>query len=169
MANISRLWGLIKIPLLTTLLALTWLLPAQYAAAECLIVNFKNGTSTSFDINDRPEVSFDASQMIIKSQALEATYDVETVETFTFGSEAGVLNSILEKGEVRIVYKNSECVEISGLEAQTPAYLHSLSGVTQAAIQADSSGTATFNLSLLAKGVYIITTCNSQSFKIIKR
>ena len=114
-------------------------------------------------------MSFDASQMIIKSQALEATYDVETVDTFTFGSEAGVLNSILEKGEVRIVYKNSECVEISGLEAQTPAYLHSLSGVTQAAIQADSSGTATFNLSLLAKGVYIITTCNSQSFKIIKR
>ncbi len=107
--------------------------------------------------------------MIIKSQALEATYDVETVDTFTFGSEAGVLNSILEKGEVRIVYKNSECVEISGLEAQTPAYLHSLSGVTLAAIQADSSGTATFNLSSLAKGVYIITTCNSQSFKIIKR
>ena len=168
MANITRLWGLIKIPLLTTSLAITWLLPTQYATAECLIVNFKNGTSTSFDINDRPEVSFDASQMIIKSPALETAYDVETVDTFTFGLEGGVLNPILEKGEVRIVYKNSDCVEISGLDAQTPAYLHSLSGVTLAAIQADSNGTASFNLSALAKGVYIISTCNSQSFKIIE-
>ena len=122
----------------------------------------------SFDINDRPEVSFDASQMIIKSPALETAYDVETVDTFTFGLEGGVLNPILEKGEVRIVYKNSDCVEISGLDAQTPAYLHSLSGVTLAATQADSNGTASFNLSALAKGVYIISTCNSQSFKIIK-
>lgn len=75
MSVYTRFIRLMKIPL-KSLAVVALLLSTLSVSAEYLIVNFRNGTTTSFDLNDRPDVTFSDSRMTIKYAEFEATYEV---------------------------------------------------------------------------------------------
>ena len=120
MSVYTRFIRLMKIPLKSLAVA-ALLLSTLSVSAEYLIVNFRNGTTTSFDLNDRPDVTFSDSRMTIKYAEFEATYEVKDVDTFTFGDKRDMLNPVLGENETRLVCRDRDYIEIRGLDEGTVA------------------------------------------------
>lgn len=166
MSIFTRFIHLMKIPTAGVLIAAALILSAIPVSAEYLIVNFKNGSTTSFDLNEKPDVSFDKTQMLIKSSAIETSYNVNDVEKFTFDDKLGVLDKVLGENETRIIYRDRDYIEIHGLESANAVTLYSVAGQSIMTARADDSGVVAFDLSPLAHGVYIIFVSTGQTFKI---
>lgn len=145
----------------------TALLLSQGASAEYLIVSFRDGTTTSFDLEDRPVVSLQSPKMIIRAGSVEAEYDSDSVETFVIGDPGGTA-PVLAKDEIRLTYRDRNNAGVSGLDPGSSVILYSIDGKAIATTAADSEGSAWLDLSGLAKGSYIISITNGQSFKIIR-
>lgn len=143
------------------------LLISQGAAAEYLIVSFRDGTTTSFDLEDRPVVSLQTPMMTIKASTVEAEYDCDSVEKFVIG-DPGSTAPALAEGETRLTYRDRNSASVSGLEPGTRVTLYSTDGKTAASAVADASGSVTLDLSALSAGTYIISVSNGQSFKLIR-
>ncbi len=73
------------------------LLISQGAAAEYLIVSFRDGTTTSFDLEDRPVVSLQTPMMTIKAGTVEAEYDCDSVEKFVIGDPGSTAPALAEE------------------------------------------------------------------------
>lgn len=165
MSVYTRFIRLMKIPL-KSLAVVALLLSTLSVSAEYLIVNFRNGTTTSFDLNDSPDVTFSDSRMTIKYAEFEATYEVKDVDTFTFGDKRDMLNPVLGENETRLVCRDRDYIEIRGLDEGTVAMLYSVSGQMIMSVCVDDVGIAAFDISSLSGGVYILSTSTGQTFKI---
>lgn len=150
-------------------LAAALMLSAQAISADnFLIVRFQDGTTTSFNLSHRPNVTFDGNQMVISSEEMETYYDVARVQRFSFGDETNKITPVLTENEVRLTYTSPESATISGLKQGAKVSLFSTNGIMLMDLTADASGVAELNLSSLPKGVYIISVPNGQSFKIAR-
>lgn len=140
---------------------------SQVAAAEYLEVSFRDGTTVSFDLNDRPVVSLGESLMTIKSGTVEVEYKSDTVRTFAIREGSGVSEAV-RQGEIRLIYRERDRVSVTGLDCGVTVFLYSTNGRMEASAVADEAGDISFNLESYPKGAYIISTNNGQSFKIIR-
>lgn len=157
-----------KIPPAVGVWATGILLASQSVAAESLIVSLRDGTSASFELDQRPNLFFEASRLIVRTGNMETTYDADAVSKFTFGNPSGVLNPVLNQGETRLVFMDRDYASVSGLEEGTVVSVYTIGGRLAATERACETGVVAFDLSAYASGVYIISISNGQTYKIVK-
>lgn len=155
-----------RIPHVVVALAAS-LLVSPAAVADYLEVNFRDGTTTSFDLSDRPNVSLVDTRMIIKAGTAEAEYESALVATFYIKDGSGIAETVMP-GETRLTYRDRDRASVSGLDAGMTVFLYSADGRLIESTSADMAGEVSFDLSSLPKGAYIISINNGQSFKIIR-
>lgn len=132
-----------------------------------LIVNFKNGSKTSFVLADKPVVKFDDKKINIKADIIMADYAMAEVRNFVFGdvSEATIAE-VASDNEIRYVFVNPDEFVAAGLSAGDCMTVASVNGVVVMTGVADNDGSVTLDLSSLPHGVYVVTAPNKQAIKI---
>lgn len=148
-------------------LTLAFIPAMAFAVDDALVVTYKNSQTFSYVLADRPNVTFDGTQLFIKSDVFDDTHSMADIKTFTFADLSEI--SDVAADERRIVFTDAASVTLEGFAAGTAVSVSDMSGrvVISSAVAADS--TATIDISQLPAGVYVIATADGKSYKILKR
>lgn len=144
-------------------------LTALASQQEMLKVIFKNGQHQSYLLSDRPKVTFDGSTMFIQSPSLQATHKIADVHKFVFEAADPASVPTVDKNECRLTFIDGTNVILEGHHAGTQVVVTDINGRAVKTLTTDSSGNARIDISDLIPGVYIITTGDGKSYKIMKR
>lgn len=142
---------------------------AVESVAHTLVITKKSGETVEYKFADRPVATFAGEDMTI-TLALTGqsfAYPMAQVATLTVTPQTlGVDDAALASTAVTFEYDGTT-LTCRGLSAGATVALYNLGGTALASTAAASDGTATIDLSNLAKGVYVISA-GAESFKFIK-
>lgn len=131
-------------------------------AAQVVKVTSSEGTTTEFELNDKPVINYNAEgNLQITAGEQQVTMPGDDTYTCTIGEATGIKS--VAANTMRVSIHGTEIV-ISGLTEGTIATVYSLSGMQISQAQADTQGTAV--LTADTKGSIAIINVNNQSFKI---
>ena len=156
---------------LPTVLALLSL--GSFAATPGVTFLFSNGQKATFAFASKPEIVVTSDGLTITSStSSDVSYSFADVQKFYF--DDGVTNGIQQiEGTTsahRPVFNYADgVVTISGMASGERLDVVALSGSKVSATKADARGDASVNLSSVPTGVYIVSTSNGVSFKLLKK
>lgn len=158
---------MIRIRLLMLLLAA--MLPlAGIHAGSVLVVELNGGSTERFALQDKPELTMSGTKLVVKSTAVEKSYERSAVRSFYF-EDSGT--GIEELKDNTISYRQTGVNQflISGLSVDERVTVNNLSGQLFNQTVSQNGDEAFVNLSECPKGVYIIKIGKNNTIKIIKR
>lgn len=159
-----------KINRLATLLAIFLIfLPLSLASQEknTFVIYAKDGTKTSYALNEQPKLSFTETHLVITTNGIEVNYDLDNMEKFTYEySESSNVTDL--RTDNPIIKLDGENLLLSALPANSSISIYSSNGTLVFQKDIRQAGKYAFPLSNLEKGVYIIKT-NSLTHKILKK
>ena len=156
---------------LPTVLALLSL--GSFAATPGVTFLFSNGQKATFAFASKPEIVVTSDGLTITSStSSDVSYSFADVQKFYF--DDGVTNGIQQiEGTTsahRPVFNYADgVVTISGMASGERLDVVALSGKKVSATKADARGNASIDLGSAAAGVYIVSTSNGISFKLLKK
>lgn len=148
---------------------MVWSAVPQAAAddlKDCLIVHKHDGTRISYVLEDTPVVTFDAESMHIAAAAINDEHKIAEVEKFTFDKESAL--EAIRPGDYRITVTDRE-VLLEGFTPAATASITDMGGRVAQTVQIDTNGSATLTIAGYPTGVYIVSTTDGKTFKIIKK
>lgn len=152
-----------------TLLAVGASLSAMAAEQNLLVLIFHDGHKQSYVLADRPKVTFEGSTLHVDASAVSDTYTVAEVNKFVFDKGDATAIAPVSAGETRLTLTDGVHATLEGLTPGTAVRVYDLSGHTFQSAAADADGKAHVSLSGLQGGVYVISTADGKSYKILKR
>lgn len=131
-----------------------------------LVVKTKNGAETAFILKDKPNVTFEGTDLKVVTEKETVTFALSDVLRFTYIKKdpSGIDEKAVDPTEVG--YKDGVLV-ISQLKQGASVDIYSLDGKLLRQLTAHRSGTYRLNLSELPKGVYLVKADNV-TYKIMK-
>ena len=131
-----------------------------------LVVKLKNGAETTFFLKDKPNVTFEGTDLKVVSNKETVTLALSDVLRFTYVKKdaSGIDETVVDPTEVS--YDGGVLV-ISQLKQGASVDIYSLDGKLLRQLTAHHSGTYRLNLSELPKGVYLVKADNV-TYKIMK-
>ena len=143
-------------------------LTAHAGDYNVLVIQFADGTTQSYVLEERPNVTFDATKLYVRSKYVDDVHEYQNVKKFVFETHdlTGIKN--VQKDECRLTFIGGNMATVSGLPAGLSAMLCDTAGRNVLKAKADAAGSVTFNLQSLPTGAYIIALSNGKSFKILK-
>lgn len=153
-----------------TLLSIALLLVSLAAGADTvtsLVVLMKNGNTSTFELATKPQVTFDATNLMIHSEKEDVSIPLTDIVRYWFkiSDASGITEKDVDKSAID--YKGGTLV-LSGLKAGTEVHVYAADGREVQAMTARHDGTFRLSLSQLPTGVYIVKM-NSTTYKIMKR
>lgn len=141
---------------------------AQAGDYNVLVIQFADGTSQSYVLEERPNVTFDATKLYVRSKYVDDVHEYKNVKKFVFETHdlSGIKN--IQKDECRLTFIGGNMATVNGLPAGLSATLCDTAGRNVMKAKADATGTVNFQLQGLPAGTYIIALSNGKSFKILK-
>lgn len=132
-----------------------------------LVVKLKNGAETTFFLKDKPNVTFEGTDLKVVSNKETVTFALSDVLRFTYVKKdaSGIDETVVDPTEVS--YDGGVLV-ISQLKQGASVDIYSLDGKLLRQLTAHHSGTYRLNLSELPKGVYLVKADNV-TYKIMKQ
>lgn len=137
------------------------------AAETCLSVVMQTGERQQFILSEKPEVTFDGGNLVIKCSDAETAIprsDVSLIEFVDFSG--GVAD--MAGDDMVFSFTDNSTVTVSGRKVSAVSVVDLRGTVLKQAV-ADSSGQAVIDVASLASGVYIVVIQNYQSVKILKK
>lgn len=132
-----------------------------------LVVKLLSGETTDYYLYTKPKLLFTGSELIVKSDSYEASYQLSQLDRYYFiHSDINVVDS--PEGDTPGMSRNGERLVFSGLLPNATVSVYSTSGNEVGKVKATSDGCATLSLSPLPQGVYIVKYGNVTT-KIQKR
>ena len=143
-------------------------LTAHAGDYNVLVIQFADGTTQSYVLEERPKVTFDATKIYVRSKYVDDVHEYQNVKKFVFETHdlSGIKN--VKKDECRLTLIGGTTATVLGLPANLTATLCDTAGRNVLKAKADVAGSVTFNLQGLPAGAYIIALSNGKSFKILK-
>ncbi|MCM1111582.1 MAG: T9SS type A sorting domain-containing protein [Clostridium sp.] len=135
------------------------------ANAGLLTVCFANGSKTSFELADEPQVTFEEANIAIRAKGVTTTYPVSDVKQFVFNETTAVAE--VADNETRFSFLTPDCVIVSGIKPAETVAVASVDGRLVSTTTASGEGIATVQLGELPAGVYIISTASGKTVKIL--
>ena len=131
-----------------------------------LVVKLKNGAETTFVLKDKPNVTFEGTDLKVVTEKETVAFALSDVLRFTYikKNPSGIDEKVVDPTEVG--YKDGVLV-ISQLKQGASVDIYSLDGKLLRQLTAHRSGTYRLNLSELPKGVYLVKADNV-TYKIMK-
>ena len=151
------------------LAAAVWLLTPcglqAQTSATALRIELKDGTTATFQLSDKPELSFAGDTLRIVSSDTEACWPLADVAEYTFVDMTDGIGAALADG---LVFRRQSGDEImlEGVRSGN-ATLHDIQGRLMLTV-APIDGTVRLSLHALPTGIYIINA-NHQNIKIVKK
>ena len=135
-------------------------------AENTLVVKTKNGAETAIILKDKPNVTFEGTDLKVVTEKETVTFALSDVLRFTYIKKdpSGIDEKAVDPTEVG--YKDGVLV-ISQLKQGASVDIYSLDGKLLRQLTAHRSGTYRLNLSELPKGVYLVKADNV-TYKIMK-
>lgn len=130
-----------------------------------LVVNAKDGTTTSFALADVPKVSCKEGKLEIVSKSTTFSLSLAEVRNYAFSENSTGICEVEKEGNLRM--KNGHVV-FNGLPSGTMVSAYMQDGRLAKDFKADANGTAVVDLSGLPKGIVILHS-NKTDIKIINR
>ncbi len=131
-----------------------------------LVVKLKNGAETAFVLKDKPNVTFEGTDLKVITEKEIVTFALSDVLRFTYIKKdpSGIDEKVVDP--TKVDYKDGVLV-ISQLKQGAFVGIYSLDGKLLRQLNAHHSGTYRLNLSELPKGVYLVKADNV-TYKIMK-
>lgn len=148
---------------------MAWSAAPQALAEElkdCLVVHKVGGAQVSYVLEDTPVVTFDAENMHIAANALTDDHKLAEVERFTFEKSSSL--ATVRPGDSRITVTDREVI-LEGFTPAASASITDMNGRVTQTVGIDGSGMAVLTIADLSTGVYIVSTTDGKTFKIIKK
>ncbi len=132
-----------------------------------LIVKTKNGAETAFFLQDKPQVTFEGTNLKVVSEKATATFALSDVLRFEYAKKdpAGINETVIDPTDVRF---QDGVLVISQLKAGASVCIYALDGKLLRQLTAHRSGTYRLSLSELPTGLYLVKADNV-TYKITKQ
>ena len=132
----------------------------QSAVAEkcnALVVHLKDGTSTTFLLDDEPRATFSDGMLKVVSSSLSMDFSREEVLRFTYGySEAKGIAMFPAESFSGVIEDEVFC--LSGLNADVAVRLFSVDGKMLSEVRTGRDGKVNIPLDAYPSGVYMLQT-----------
>lgn len=152
--------------LLLTVAAACGLFAATAATVNThLIIHFKDGSTTSFVLTDKPSVKFVDNNIRVRAQHVDTDYEASKVAKFVFGDAVSSIREVAAN-EVRFTIPDGDHIYVSGVNSGETVRVFSVDGYQVAAVRADAEGNAEIDLTELPKGVYVVATESGRTIKM---
>ena len=152
--------------ILRTLLAALLFLPIAATAQSQLAIKLVDESVVRFALTDKPAISFEGDQLLVKSDVAEAAYARTDVAEFYF-EPVGTSIGQTTAGQLRLNYLDNETVSVEGGKSALQLYDHS--GRQLQAPVSTVGNKQTLSLNGLPAGVYLIKISQQQTIKIFKK
>ena len=133
---------------------------------ETLIVKLKDGSETAFFLKDKPQVTFEGTDLKVASQNGDTTFPLADVLRFTYALKdtSGINETVDRKTSVSF---EDDVLVISEIKAGNMVSIYSLDGKLLNQLTPQHTGTYRLNLSELPSGLYLVKAGNI-TYKITK-
>lgn len=154
------------------LFALFLLLLPLMAVAEVdniLIVETNDGVTVSFALVEKPEISFEGSVMIVKSEKESQFFEITNISKWYFEQVTSCIEAIKkEQPSIKVVDNDNIIVDSSS--SLSKICLYSIDGKQQSVkVSYSDDSKPVINISSLPKGIYVISINNQQSIKLYRK
>lgn len=152
-----------------TYLLLFFLLSATGLSAEeqtTLIVNLRDGTVASFELSEKPRITFTADEMQVISSTGETTFMRTDIKNYLFGATTTVIDKITTDDSIFTVKENM--LTLVGLPAGSAVTIFTTEGICVVNGQANDDGNFTHSLNSLSAGIYLINY-NNRTIKYLRK
>ena len=132
-----------------------------------LVVKMKNGAETAFFLKDKPNVTFEGTNLKVVSEKTTTTFALADVLRFTYVKRdpSGIDEQIVDPTEIS--YEDGVLV-ISQIKAGASVGVYALDGKLVRQLKAQRAGTYRLSLSELPTGLYLVKADNV-TYKITKQ
>ena len=134
---------------------------------NALVVKMKNGAETAFFLKDKPNVTFEGTNLKVVSEKTTTTFALADVLRFTYVKRdpSGINEQIVDPTEIS--YEDGVLV-ISQIKAGASVGVYALDGKLVRQLKAQRAGTYRLSLSELPTGLYLVKADNV-TYKITKQ
>jgi hypothetical protein len=134
---------------------------------ETLIVTLKNGSQTAFFLKDKPQVTFEGTDLKVTSEAGITTFALADVLRFNYEKKdlSGINETVTDRTGVTF---EGDILVISQLKANATVAIYAIDGKLLRQLKAHRSGTYRISLSELPLGLYLVKADNT-TYKITKQ
>lgn len=139
-------------------IAVAAFLMGQVVQAEernALVVHLKDGTSTTFLLDDEPRATFSNGALKVVSSSLSMEFPREEVLRFTYGYSDAKGMSMLPAESFSGVIEN-DVFSLSGLNGDVPVRLFSVDGKLLSEVRTNGDGKVNIPLDAYPAGVYVL-------------
>ena len=152
---------------LLLLVLLAWPIGMLADNLNTLVVKMKNGAETAFFLKDKPNVTFEGTNLKVVSEKTTTTFALADVLRFTYVKRdpSGIDEQIVDPTEIS--YEDGVLV-ISQIKAGASVGVYALDGKLVRQLKAQRSGTYRLSLSELPTGLYLVKADNI-TYKIMKQ
>lgn len=152
---------------LLLLLLLAWPIGVLADNLNTLVVKMKNGAETAFFLKDKPNVTFEGTNLKVVSEKTTTTFALADVLRFTYVKKdpTGIDEQIVDPTEIS--YEDGVLV-ISQIKAGASVGIYALDGKLVRQLKAQRAGTYRLSLSELPTGLYLVKADNV-TYKITKQ
>ena len=135
-------------------------------AADYVRVSEKDGKNTYFALSDKPEVTFTADHLVLKTAKETINYPLSALLTFEFTNSPTGINA-LGTEENHVVFSFEQTLKGQGLQPGSRVSVYAVNGQTIASAVVDANGAVEIALDGQT-GVFIVKTL-TKSFKLIRK
>ncbi len=155
-------------------LAMTLCSLGIWAATPGVTLLFTNGNKASFAFASRPVITMNGDELTVTvADKSAANYQFADVQRFYFEDDVVETGIAQVEGAVADVHPvfgyNDGMVTVSGMAAGERIAVATVNGSLVKAAKADNAGNACIDLTGEATGIYVISTGNGVSFKLLKK
>jgi len=151
-----------KLLLLPILISLATL--SAFADDARLVIKQKSGNETVVQLAFNPVITFSSEDMIVSSDLTTIYIPLSDMDHYKVYDGTSSIRPLKDAPK----FANGHVV-FSGLVEGTVARVYNVDGRLVGQQSADASGHADISLERLPKGVYIVSTPNNSSIKIVKK
>lgn len=132
-----------------------------------LVVKMKNGAETAFFLKDKPNVTFEGTNLKVVSEKTTTSFALADVLRFTYVKRdpSGIDQQVIDPTEIS--YEDGVLV-ISQIKAGASVGVYALDGKLVRQLKAQRAGTYRLSLSELPTGLYLVKADNV-TYKITKQ
>ncbi len=143
------------------------LLPISAAANTTLVVELTNEQTASYLLLDKPVLTMEGTQLTIKTETVQTSYERSLVKRFFFTGKATGVKEVY-KDALMFKQADADHLEISGLPLSYRIAIYNVSGVEVGAVKRNGDKTVV-SLSGLQQGIYLVKIGNSQTIKFVRK
>ena len=133
-----------------------------------LVVWKKDCSKVAFALNEEPKVTFSEKSLMINSNTVTVSYDLEDMAKFTYeDSESQGIGNVENDKESSFKF-DGEMLLFPSLKMGSKVSIHNLGGVLVFTRTIEAAGDYSFPISHLDKGVYVVSV-DGLTYKIVKR